>query len=146
MFKKYTHTKIRRIQSKAQIFSMDLILGILVFILILVGLVSIFIRGNFNRPIDAYNYEMDYIYRNLETNLMQLPSNMVFLHNSRVDVGRMHSFVTLLPSINDSIDTFVIGNLGSAKGIGLDPSAYDVCLYFTDNRVDFMGYIRIGQQ
>lgn len=116
---------------KAQIFSLDMIFGLIVFILIIVGLISIFLFGSFTKSVDKYDYERDYLYRNLERNLAQLSGNMTFLQNSRVDVIKLQDFA--MAYRNQSINDFVVGNVSKARGIGLDPAAYDVCLYFTDN-------------
>jgi hypothetical protein len=119
---------------KAQVFSMDMILGIIIFILIMAILAGIFFFGNFNKPIDTYNYEMDYLYKNLEVNVGQLNNNMIFIQNSRINVANLYNFANeIIMNRNQSIDDFVIGNISEARGIGLDPDAYDVCMYFTDN-------------
>lgn len=135
-------------KKKAQIISLDLVLAIMVFIIILVIFIAVFLYGRLTQKVETYEYELDYLYRNLEMNLKQGPETEQFLVKSRVYKDKLSEFVT--NHQYDSIDKYVIGYVSGANGIGLDPEAYDVCMYFTDNNnnhlelgnVRYLGKIR----
>jgi len=110
---------------------MDLVFGIIIFILILLLFLGFFLFGSITKNIKTYDYEMDYLFMNMEKNVGQLNDAMIFIHGSRIDAARLRTFTNAYE--DKSIDDFVIGYVGAARGIGLDPAAYDVCLYFTDN-------------
>lgn len=117
---------------KAQALSLDMVSAILVFVLVVALFVGFFLYAKVFSIPEEYPYELDYVFQNLEANLAeQAGSGTDFFHNSRIDVQKLRAFTS---SYHDqSIDEFVIGFVGDAHGIGLDASAYDVCLYIKDN-------------
>lgn len=134
-------------KKKAQIISLDLVLGIMVFLIILVVFVAVFLYGRLTQKVDKYEYELDYLYRNFEVNLKHGNEDQQFLVRSRVYKDKLRAFASFY--YLQSIDNLVVGKVVQANGIGLDPAAYDVCMYFTDKDNQPMeitpGITHIGQ-
>lgn len=126
----------KMMQKKSQIISTDMIYGLIAFILLVTIFIGIFIYGNLTKDIDKYDYEMDYIFLNLEKNVAQLESDEIFIVGSRVYLDKLETFFNTYEE--ESIDELVVGQIGAANGIGLDITAYDTCLYFTDNDLSIL--------
>jgi hypothetical protein len=146
---------------KGQVLSLDLMLSMVLFTVIVILFVGFFIAsGMFKKPSD-YDYEIDYIFDNLEVNLNdpymhKNVDNRDFLNGARVNASVLRDFANDYSSRSPpSIDEVLIGNIGDTKGIGMFPDGYDICLYFTDNdntpydmsqggNILYLGYLKGG--
>jgi hypothetical protein len=116
---------------KGQALSLDMTSALVIFILLVSLLISFLVVSDVFSPAKVYDYELEYVFKNIERNLEDY-GNQAFLSGSRIDTSRLSSFAS--DNDGDNIDNIVIGNSINKQGIGLDPLAYDTCLYFMDNR------------
>jgi hypothetical protein len=115
---------------KSQALSLDMISAFVIFVLLISLLVAFLVLSNIFDPPKTYDFELEYVFKNIEKNTKTL-TNGEFIDGSKINILKLESFAS---SYDDkSIDNIILGNLSSTQGIGLDPSAYDTCLYFTDN-------------
>jgi hypothetical protein len=117
-------------EKKGQILSLDLMSSIILFTLLVVLFVGFFVASRiFEAPKD-YDFEIDYVFNNMNINLNDPSINNGFLSGSRVNTLELSAFAQEYNG--ESIDSIVMGTVGETKGIGLYPEGFDVCLYFTD--------------
>jgi hypothetical protein len=117
---------------KAQIITFDFSSSIIIFVIFLSIFIGVFLltQGSEKKP----DFEIEYVFSNLENNLKYGAAEGDFFADYRVDKTRLEYFASAIGS--GSINSYVIGTVGGtggSHGIGLDESSYDVCLYFTDN-------------
>lgn len=115
---------------KGQILSLDLMSSIVLFTILVVLFVGFFVASRMFEPPRNYDFELDYVFGNMETNLNDPSIANDFLDDSRVDAAVLEAFA--LEYSGRSLDNLIIGTVGTTRGIGLYPDGYDVCLYFTD--------------
>jgi hypothetical protein len=134
-----------RHNQKAQVVSFDFVTSVIVFVLIILVLVgAILLAQRSGGASKAYEFEMEYLYANLEHNLgHDIDQSKAFLDGNRVDAMKLSNFVASHP--NEVLDDYVIGNIEAGNepvthGIGLDSMSYDTCLYLTDNK----GIVELG--
>jgi hypothetical protein len=135
--------KIRSMK-KAQVITFDFSTSLIVFILFMAVFIGIFILSQAAEK--KQEFELEYVFANLENNLRFSPNPGIdFFSDYRVDKAKLTTFVSLIGA--GSIDDYVIGTVGNAHGIGLNPSGYSTCLYFTDNngsRININGITALG--
>jgi hypothetical protein len=119
---------------KAQIMTFDFSSSIIIFLIFLVLFVGLFVfsQKNEKKP----DFEVEYVFANLENNLQFGPAERDFFADYRVDKIKLENFASAIGS--GSINPYVIGIVGQSHGIGLDETSYDICLYFTDNNKDIL--------
>lgn len=115
---------------KGQILSLDLMSSIVLFTILVVLFVGFFVASRLFEPPRNYDFELDYVFSNMETNLNDPSVTNDFLDDSRVDTIILDDFAQ--EYAGRSLDYIVLGTVGATRGIGLYPEGYDVCLYFTD--------------
>lgn len=130
---------------KSQIISTDLIYGLIAFILIVSIFVGIFMYSRMSKGAPDYEYELDYLFLNIEKNVEQMDESVIFIDGSRVDYVKLERFYQA--SQGKSIDDIVIEQVGNATGVGLDEGSYDTCLFFTDDegRIEVGGITYVGK-
>jgi hypothetical protein len=124
---------------KGQAISFDLSNSIIIFVIFIVIVIgSFFLLQSFDQG-RSIDFELEYVFANFENNLKfdailnpGLEPGRDFLINYRVNKTKLDAFATEFVSTDTSIDSYVIGSIGDAHGIGLDESGYDTCLYFID--------------
>ncbi len=121
-------TKIKNMK-KAQMITFDFSSSIIIFLIFLVIFIGLFVfsQKSEKKP----DFEVEYVFANLENNLKYGPADNDFFADYRVDRAKLENFANAIGS--GSINPYVIGSVGQSHGIGLDETSYDVCLYFTDN-------------
>lgn len=121
-------TKLKNMK-KAQIMTFDFSSSIIIFLIFLVLFIGLFLfsQKSEKKP----DFEVEYVFANLENNLKFGSAERDFFADYRVDRAKLENFATTIGS--SSINQYVIGIVGQSHGIGLDETSYDVCLYFTDN-------------
>ena len=96
---------------KAQVIIFDMVVSLSVFIIFLAIFIGVFFISE-DTNID-YDFELDYVFKNLENNLKHeqiANSNSInFYKNYRINSGKLDDFVTEYDSGNVDIDEFVIG-------------------------------------
>jgi hypothetical protein len=127
-----------RMNKRSQVLSTDLVYGVVAFMVIVIIFLGVLLYNNLTKGVDKYEFEMDYLFLNLEKNVEQLSDDKIFISDSRVNVSKLKKFVDFYK--DKSIDKLVVGYIGNANGIGLDPAAYDTCLYFTDYNGDIIAF------
>jgi len=121
-------TKLKNMK-KAQIMTFDFSSSIIIFLIFLVLFIGLFVfsQKSEKKP----DFEIEYVFANLENNLKYGPAGGDFFADYRVDKAKLENFASAIGS--SSINSYVIGIVSQSHGIGLDESSYDVCLYFSDN-------------
>jgi hypothetical protein len=118
---------------KAQIITFDFSSSIIIFMIFIIIFIGLFLLSQTVEK--KQEFELEYMFANLENNLKFGPGNQNFFSDYRVNKGRLDDFINAF--YDKSIDSYVVGNIsgdmGVSHGIGLDEANYDVCLYFTDN-------------
>ena len=133
---------MKKILGKGQMITFDLGISItvfLIFIAIVIGFFFIFQRYENEQ---AFEFELEYIFYNFENNLKADGKEGVF-SDYRVDKNELDSFAA---SITD-IDSYILGYVSNAHGIGMSEEGYDSCLFFTDTDgsvMDMGGKMAIG--
>lgn len=117
---------------KAQMVTFDMSTTLVVFIIFIVIFIGVFFMSQ--RIITPHEFELEYVFYNLENNLKFDDESRRFITNYRVDSEKLKKFAE---EVND-IDAYVIGRINGAHGIGMDPEGYDACLYFKDNDGSFL--------
>ncbi|HLG23765.1 MAG TPA: hypothetical protein VI564_02435 [Candidatus Nanoarchaeia archaeon] len=123
-------------QKRAQMVTFDLIIGIMIFILFIGLFVGLFFYFQNNGPDEKYDFEIEYVYANLEKNLEVYQSanpltNFDFFRGYRINRQKLSRFYSEFK--NKDVDQFVVSYVAGAHGIGLDSGSYDSCIYITDN-------------
>jgi hypothetical protein len=121
-------TKLKNMK-KAQIITFDFSSSIIIFLIFLVLFIGLFLFTQKSEK--KLDFEVEYVFANLENNLKYGPADSDFFADYRVDKIKLENFATAIGP--GSINQYVIGIFGQSHGIGLDETSYDVCLYFTDN-------------
>jgi hypothetical protein len=120
---------------KAQMITFDFSSSIIIFMIFIAIFIGLFLLSQTVEK--KQEFELEYVFANLEHNLKFDPvSGQDFFRDYRVNWNRLRTFAQNLG--DDSIDSYIIGNINGAHGIGLDEANYDVCLYFTDNDKSFI--------
>jgi hypothetical protein len=118
---------------KAQMITFDFSSSIVIFMIFIAIFIGLFLLSQTVEK--KQDFELEYVFANLENNLKFGPSDRDFFSDYRVDKVKLQNFISTIGT--GSIDSYVIGNVddvnGVSHGIGLDEASYDVCLYFTDN-------------
>jgi hypothetical protein len=114
---------------KGQIMTFDFSSSLIIFVIFLVIFMGLFLLSQ--KSEQKPDFEVEYLFANLENNLKFGAADRDFFADYRVDKIRLENFASAIGSA--SINLYVIGRVGDAHGIGLDEASYDVCLYFTDN-------------
>jgi len=113
----------------AQIFSMDMIISVVVFAVFMSLFVGIFVASQSYTAEQDTQFELEYVFANLENNLrFETDPNLIFLRDYRINAQNLANFFA---SVSNT-DTYIVGSLPDAHGIGLSEDAYDTCLYLTD--------------
>ncbi len=114
---------------KAQIITFDFSSSLIIFVIFIVIFMGLFLlsQNSEKKP----DFELEYVFANLENNLKFGAAERDFFAGYRVDKTRLENFASAIGS--GSINSYVIGIVGESHGIGLDEASHDVCLYFTDN-------------
>jgi hypothetical protein len=125
--------RITKPNRKAQIITFDFSSSIIIFVIFIAIFIGLFLLSQ--NVEKKQEFELEYIYSNLENNLMfDTTINRDFFKDYRVDASKLRTFATDIQSIGSgSINSYVIGTIGASHGIGVDNSSFDICLYFTDN-------------
>jgi hypothetical protein len=114
---------------KAQIITFDFSSSIIIFMIFIAIFIGLFLLSQTVEK--KQDFELEYMFANLEHNLKFGPANQDFFIDYKVNKAKLTNFVSAIGT--GSIDSYVVGNINGAHGIGLDEAGYDVCLYFTDN-------------
>lgn len=114
-------------KKKSQLMSFDVSLSVIIFIIIIVVLFSVFFLITRDDSSKEFDFELGYVFSNLENNLKYDAPNQ-FFKDYRIDSSRLSSFYAI-----SDIDDYVVGAIGNAHGIGLDVEAFDTCLFLIDN-------------
>jgi hypothetical protein len=125
---------------KAQVITIDFLTGFAVFIVIIIMLAGTALTMARRDSADTADFELEFAYANLESNLRHDPldplGSSAFLSVNRVDAAKLSNFVARYqnPAPGDDIDldTYVLGEIGNAHGIGMNGESYDICFYFRD--------------
>jgi hypothetical protein len=118
---------------KSQVVTFDLVVGVIVFMIF----ISMFIVLAFTIPKKSwpFDFEIEYIFENLEFNLKKeyenTGYNVNFYQEYRINMTKLDYFTNNY--VTKNIDNFVISNVSGTHGIGLSKYLYDSCIYFTDN-------------
>lgn len=123
---------------KAQIVTFDMTTTLVIFIIFIVIFIGAFFLSQ--KTSQKQEFELEYIFANLENNLKHNDTERIFISNYRVDSAKLARFANEI----DSIDEYVVGEINGTHGIGLDEAAYDVCLYFRDNDGTFLNLTADG--
>ena len=119
---------MKKNNKKAQMITFDLSTSLIIFIIFMAIFIGLFLMAQ--KPAEKPEFELEYIFANLENNLMYDGiTNNDFIRDYRVNYVRLNNFASDI----DDIDPYVLGSLSGAHGNGLDEEAYDACMYFTDN-------------
>jgi hypothetical protein len=120
---------------KGQMITFDMSTTLIVFIVFIILFILLFVLAQ--RTGQKHEFELEYVFSNLENNLKfdNSDPSIAFLRNYRVTKGRLNNFANTVADI----DSYVIGEIGNAHGIGMDEEGYDACLYFKDNDGQFIG-------
>ena len=111
---------------KGQMITFDMSTTIIIFIVFIILFILLFFFAQ--KTEQKHEFELEYAFANLENNLRFGPPNQAFLKNYRVNRTKLDRFADAVPDI----DTYVLGEIGNAHGIGMDENGYDSCLYFRD--------------
>jgi hypothetical protein len=113
-----------------------MIYAVLIFMFFIVLIAGGFLLSEQKQQ--PHDFSIEYLFLNLENNLridrLSNPAHDYdFLANSRVSKMELVRFAaeSALGTVN--VDDFVVGNISGTHGIGLDPDAYDACIFFVDN-------------
>ncbi len=119
---------------KAQLISFDLGASVAIFLIFLVVFIGIFMTFQGMKTTAKFEFELSYVYDNLENNLKQ-NGDTAFFSNYRVDAEKWAAFVSALPppaSDPNAFDAYVLGNISNAHGIGMSEDGFDTCLYLSN--------------
>jgi hypothetical protein len=134
---------------KAQMITFDFSSSIIIFMIFIAIFIGLFLLSQTVEK--KQDFELEYVFANLENNLKFGPDNQDFFIDYRVNKDKLTNFVSHIGT--GSIDSYVVGNVsdvnGVSHGIGLDEANYGVCLYFTDNNnsivpLDNNGLVALG--
>jgi hypothetical protein len=114
---------------KAQVVTFDLSSSLIVFLIFIAIFIGLFLLTQARE--DKQEFELEYIFSNLENNLKFDSPNRAFFRDYRINKTELGQFATDIGA--GSIDAYIVGEVGGAHGIGLGVDNYDACLYFTDN-------------
>ena len=115
---------------RSQIISFDLVVSVIIVVVFLATSIGIVLLLTGRQEPEPFDFEVDYVMMNLETNLEAYDGGLDFFSRYRVNAPKLADFASQFSG--QSIDSFVVGNLANTHGIGLSEEAYDICLYFTD--------------
>ncbi len=133
------------LSKKSQMLAFDFTTGLFLFILIFLLFAGVFGISKLMEEKKAFDFEMEYVFDNLENNLINDPADpggdSIFFSVHRVYPDKLADFASRYSSgqIAD-FDLYSVGFVGHAHGIGLEPAGYDTCLYLMDNT----GLIEMG--
>jgi len=114
---------------KAQIISFDLSSSMVIFLIVLMVFIAIMAV---TRPQEsATDFEIDYVFSNIENNLNAENPNTAFLANYRISKSNLDLFADI-HELSPDIDQYVLGAVANAHGIGVDPESHDSCMFFRD--------------
>ncbi|MBN2459927.1 hypothetical protein JXB28_06605 [Candidatus Woesearchaeota archaeon] len=117
---------------KAQIITFDMTTTLVIFVIFIVIFIGAFFLSQ--RTIQKHEFELEYVFANLENNLRFDDEDRRFMSNYRIDSDKLAEFADEV----QSIDNYTVGEINGAHGIGMDAAGYDTCLYFTDNDGTFI--------
>jgi hypothetical protein len=124
---------------KSQLMTFDLSASSMLFLVFIVLLVGSFILFRSYENKQEFDFELEYIFANLENNLKFDGRESVF-HDYRVEKEALDKFA----SSGADLDRYILGNVGEAHGIGMAEEAYDSCLFFTDTDGSIMDMTKSG--
>lgn len=102
----------------------------MVFFLVIIAVVLALITVGRSFQNDPLDYELTFIFDNLERNL-EIDSNAPdFLVNYRVHYDELQDFESFIGG--GSIDDYTVGYVQGGHGIGLEAGVYDTCLFVQD--------------
>jgi hypothetical protein len=114
---------------KGQIITFDFSTSLIVFVIFLALIIGLFLLGQAEEK--KHEFELEYMFDNLENNLKFDDPARDFFKNYRVNSGRLDAFASYIG--DGSIDDYIVGSIGDAHGIGMSSDVYDACMYFVDN-------------
>ena len=114
---------------KAQVITFDLSSSLIVFLIFIAIFIGLFLLTQASET--KQEFELEYIFSNLENNLKFDSPNRAFFRDYRINKTKLDNFANNIGT--GSVDDYVVGEVGGAHGIGLGVDNYDACLYFTDN-------------